>query len=174
MSSIETSNINNLSQVKHIDGKTRATKRSSSEPRRGRKSKNESFQDPLSRPHYKRGENMYKISKSSSFQDHQPNSFQDHLKRQTNANTQNKLISRPSFKTLDRTNGTNGQQSSFQYPLSRPLIQSITEWVKKLNSKYYTPPNEQTKVISDPVKATKDQPWEESTVAPHPASTQYT
>ena len=71
---------------------------------------------------------------------------------------ENKLISRPSFKTLDRTNDTYGNQSSFQDHLSRPLIQSITNRVKELNPKYYLPTNEHTKVISDPVKAIKDQP----------------
>ena len=51
-----------------------------------------------------------------------------------------------------------GKLSSFQDPLSRPLIQSITKRVKKLNSKYYVPTNEQTKVISEPVRALRDQP----------------
>ena len=47
VSSIETIQTNNLSQVKCIDGKTWPVNSSSSEPRRGRKSRNESFQDLL-------------------------------------------------------------------------------------------------------------------------------
>ena len=43
VSSIETIQTNNLSQVKHIDGKTRTVNRSSSEPRQGRKNRNDSF-----------------------------------------------------------------------------------------------------------------------------------
>ena len=83
---------------------------------------------------------------------------------------QNKLISRPSFKTLERTNGMYGKLSSFQDPLLRPLIQSITDRVKKLNSKYYIPTNKQTKIISEPARALKDQPQEELAVAPLQAS----
>ena len=83
---------------------------------------------------------------------------------------QNKLISRPSFKTFDAHNGTYGNKSSFQDPLSRPLIQSITNRVKALNSKYYLPTHEHTKVILDPEKALRDQPKEESAVAPQQAS----
>ena len=83
---------------------------------------------------------------------------------------QNKLTSRPSSKTLERTNGMYGKLSSFQDPPSRPLIQSITQRVKQLNSKYYTPTNEQTKIISEPVRALRDQPQDESSVAPLQAS----
>ena len=50
-----------------------------------------------------------------------------------------------------------GKFSSFQDPLSRPLIQSITNRVRKLNSKYYLPTNEQTKIVSEPVRALRDQ-----------------
>ena len=59
-----------------------------------------------------------------------------------------------------------GKLSSFQDPLSRPLIQSITQRVKKLNSKYFVPTNEQTKVISEPVRALRDHPQEELAVVP--------
>ena len=72
VSSIETIHTNNLSQVKHIDGKTCTVNRSSSEPRRGRKTRNESFQDLLSRPQSVTGQNEHKRTKTSSFQD--PNS----------------------------------------------------------------------------------------------------
>ena len=61
--SIETIQTNNLSQVRHIDGKTRHADRSSSEPRRGRKSKNESFQDLLSRPQSITGQNEHERTK---------------------------------------------------------------------------------------------------------------
>ena len=40
VSSIETIHTNNLSQVKHIDGRTQTVNRSSSEPRRGGKTRN--------------------------------------------------------------------------------------------------------------------------------------
>ena len=83
---------------------------------------------------------------------------------------QNKLISRPSLKTLEKTNGMYDKLSSFHDPLSRPLIQSITQRVKQLNSKYYIPTKEQTKVISEPVRALRDQPQDESAVAPLQAS----
>ena len=69
MSSIETAKTNNLSQVKYIDGKTRSGNRSSSEPRRGRKSRNASFQDPLSRPQSITGQNENERTKLCSFQD---------------------------------------------------------------------------------------------------------
>ena len=75
---------------------------------------------------------------------------------------QNKLISRPSFKTLASHNSTYGNKNSFQDLLSRPLYQSIANRVKGLNSKYYLPTHEQTKVISDPEKALRDQPQEVS------------
>ena len=67
MSSVETIQTNNLSQVKHIDGKTRPANRSSSEPRRGRKGRNESFQDLLSRPQSVTGQNEHERTKMSSF-----------------------------------------------------------------------------------------------------------
>ena len=202
VSSVETIHTNNLSQVKHIDGKTWPENRSSSEPRRGRKGRNESFQDLLSRPQSITGQNKHERTKTSSFQDpnfrsqhmHGKNhwkqskssSFQDHhpqqqsqkwqnefLSRPHLASTQkgqNKLISTPSFKTLDTHNSTYGNKSSFQDLFSRPLIQSIANRVKNLNSKYYLPTHEHTKVISDPEKALRDQPWEQSAVAPQQAS----
>ena len=46
----------------------------------------------------------------------------------------------------------------------------MTKRVKKLNSQYMTPTNENTKVISDPEKAKRMHPQKESTVAPHKAS----
>ena len=82
----------------------------------------------------------------------------------------NKLISRPSFKTLERTNGMYAKLSSFQDPLSRPLIRSITQRVKQLNSKYYIPTNKQTKIVSEPVTALREQLQDESAVAPLQAS----
>ena len=48
MFTIETVQANNLSRVKHIDGKTRTANRSSSQPRGGRKPRNDSFQDLFS------------------------------------------------------------------------------------------------------------------------------
>ena len=51
-----------------------------------------------------------------------------------------------------------GNKNSFQDLLSRPLYQSIANRVKGLNSKYYLPTHEHTKVISDPEKALRDQP----------------
>ena len=65
VSSIETVKTNNLSQVKYIDGKTRPGNRSSYEPRKGRKSRNESFQDPLSRPQSVTGQNEHERTKTS-------------------------------------------------------------------------------------------------------------
>ena len=69
VSSIKTNQTNNLSWVHHIDGKTWPAKRSSSEPKNGRKSNNELFQDPLSRPQSITGQNMNERTKLSSFQD---------------------------------------------------------------------------------------------------------
>ena len=192
MSSIETVKTNNLSQVKYIDGKTWPGNRSSSEPRRGRKSRNKSFQDPLSRPQSVTGQNENKRTKPCSFQDpkfqsehtngktthiwSKSSSFQDHHPWQQAhkwQNDQNKLISRPSFKTIDKHNGNNGKLSSFQDPLSRPLLQGITQRVKNLNPKYYLPTNEHTKVISDPGRVLRDQPQVESTVAPHSSASRF-
>ena len=42
--------------------------------------------------------------------------------------------------------------------------------VKELNSKYYVPTSEQTKIISEPVRALRDQLQDESAVAPLQAS----
>ena len=50
------------------------------------------------------------------------------------------------------------------------MIQSITQRVKQLNPKYYLPTNEQTKIISEPVRALRDQPQDESAAAPLQAS----
>ena len=69
VSSIKTKQTKNLSRVHHIDGKTQPAKRSSSEPKSGRKSNNKSFQDPLSRPQSVTGQNMNERTKMSSFQD---------------------------------------------------------------------------------------------------------
>ena len=52
----------------------------------------------------------------------------------------------------------NDKKSSFQDLLSRPLIQSIKQRVKELNSKYYLPTNKQTKIVSEPVRALRDKP----------------
>ena len=69
VSSIETIHTNNLSQVKHIDGRTRTVNRISAEPSRGRKTRNDSFQDLLSRPQSDTSQNEHKRTKMSSFQD---------------------------------------------------------------------------------------------------------
>ena len=110
------------------------------------------------------GKNTHIQSKSSSFQDHHPwqqaqkwqmikiSSFQD-----------------PHFKTFDKHNGNHGKLSSFKDPLSRPLLQGITQRVRNLNLKYYLPTHEHTKVITDPGRVLRDQPQVESTVAPQSA-----
>ena len=157
VSSIETEQTNNLFQVHNIDGKTRWSPRSSSEPKSSRRSKSESFQDPLSRPQSITGQNEHERTEMSSFQDpkHQTehpygknshiqsksSSFQDHHPWWQEEKWQNKLI-------------------------SRPLIQSISKRVKELNSKYYLPTNEQTQIVSEPARALRDQPQEESAEAP--------
>ena len=185
VSSVETVKTNYLSQVKYINGKMWQGNTSSSEPRRERKSGNESFQNPLSRPQSVTGQNEHERTKTCLFQD--PNfqsehmygknthirskssSFQDHhpwQQAQKWQNDQNKLISRPSFKTLDKHNGNHGKLSPFQDPLSRPLLQGITQRVRNLNPKYYLPTNEHTKVITDPGRVLRDQPQVEFTVAP--------
>ena len=69
MSTIEIHQANNLSRVTHINGKTRTAHRSSSEPGRGRKPRNHSFQDPLSRPQSNTGQNEHQMTKLCSFQD---------------------------------------------------------------------------------------------------------
>ena len=50
--------------------------------------------------------------------------------------------------------------------ISRPFIQSMMKRVRELNSKYYLPTNEQTQIISEPARALRDQPQEESAEAP--------
>ena len=50
------------------------------------------------------------------------------------------------------------------------MIQSISKRVKELNPKYYLPTNEQTQIVSEPVRALRDQPQEESAEAPLQAS----
>ena len=53
---------------------------------------------------------------------------------------------------------------------SRPLTQSMTKQVRELNPKYYLPTNEQTQIISEPARALRDWPKEESAEAPLQAS----
>ena len=67
MSSIKTEQTNNLFQVYNIDGKTRQSKRSSSEPKSGRRSKSESFQDSLSRPQSVTGQNEHERTEQVPF-----------------------------------------------------------------------------------------------------------
>ena len=50
------------------------------------------------------------------------------------------------------------------------MIQSISKRVQELNSKYYLPTNEQTQIISEPARALRDRPQEESAEAPLQAS----
>ena len=161
MSSLETEQTNNLFQVHNIDGKTWQLTRSSSEPKNGRRCKSESFQDPLSRPQSITDQNEHERTEMSSFQDpkhwkehlygknthiwSKSSSFQDHHPWQQEEKWQNKLI-------------------------SRPLIQSISKRVKELNPKYYLPINEQNQIISEPARALRDWPQEESAEAPLQAS----
>ena len=148
MSSIETGQTNNLFQVHNIDGKTQQSEWSSSEPKSDRRSKS-SWSTA--------GQNEHERTETSSFQDpkHQMehpygkntriwskySSFQDHSPWWQEQKRQNKLI-------------------------SRPLIQSISKWVKELNLKYYLPTNKQTQIVSEPVRALRDRSQEESTEAP--------
>ena len=69
VSSIETVKTNNLYQIRYINGKTRPANRNKSKPRRERKSRNKSSQDPLSRPQSNKGQNKNKRTKPCSFQD---------------------------------------------------------------------------------------------------------
>ena len=148
VSSIETDQTNNLFRVHNIDGKTQWLKWSSSEPKSNRRSKSSWSAT---------GQNEQERTEMSSFQDpkHQmehpyskntciqskSSSFQDHPPQWQEQKLQNKLI-------------------------SRPLIQSISKRVQELNPKYYLPTNEQTQIISEPARALRDWPQEESTEAP--------
>ena len=136
VSSIETNQTNNLSQVHHIDGKTsmqKEAKRSSSEPKSSRKSNNKSFQDPLSRPQSITGQNMNERTKTGSFQDpkcqtehaygkndwhwSKSRSFQDHHPWQhSRKNDKTSSFQDPNWQVLKRN-----KISSFQDLLSRPL-----------------------------------------------------
>ena len=175
MSSIETIHTNNLSQVKHIDGRSRSVNRSRSESIRGRKHKGDSFQDPsptLARMGIKGPKQVpFKMPfhdpstwavrtvgneanrapfKTLVYTPSRKNAKQVPFKTQSvgTQKGQNKLISRP-FKTLASPNGMYDNKSSFQ-DLSRPLYQTIANRVKALNSEYYLPTHKHTKVITDP------------------------
>ena len=151
MSIIETKQTNNLFWVHNIDGRRWQTKQSSSETKNGRRSKSESVT----------GQNEWERTKTSSFQDpkrqmkhpygtnnciqSKSSSFQDQNPQWREEKWQNKLI-------------------------SRPLIQSMMKRVRELNSKYYLPTNEQTQIVSEPARALRDWPQEESMEAPLQAS----
>ena len=100
---------------------------------------------------------MNERTKTSSFQD--PKCQSEHTYGKNNQH-------RSKSSSFQDHHPQKRQSSSFQDPLSRPLIQSITQRVKQLNSKYYIPTNEQTKIISEPVRALRDQPQDEPAVAP--------
>ena len=118
VSSIKTTPVNNLTRINHIDGKTWPAKRSSSEPRRGRKSKKESFQDILSRPQSITGQNKHEKTKPCSFQDpkfwsnhtysrndqkrSKSSSFQDHHPWQQSQKWQNEFPSTPQTASTER------------------------------------------------------------------------
>ena len=53
-------------------------------------------------------------------------------------------------------NRTHSNFSSFQDQNPRPLMQSMTKRVRELNSKYYLPTNEQTQIVSEPVRALRE------------------
>ena len=117
MSSIETNLTNNLSQVHHLDGKTRPAKRSSSEPKSSRKSNRKSFQDPLSRPQPITGQNMNERTKPSSFQD--PKCQTEHMNGKNNQHWSKSS----SFQDhIPWQHPQKWQKGSFQDLLSRPLI----------------------------------------------------
>ena len=161
MSSIETMQTNNLFQVHNIDGKTWRSKQSSSEAKSGRRSKSESFQDPLSRPKSVTGQNECERTEMNSFQD--PRHQTEHLYSK-NTHIQSKSSSFQDHNPW-------WQEEKWQNKLiSRPLIQSIMKQVKELNPKYYLPTNKQTQIISEPARALRDWPQEESTEAPLQAS----
>ena len=148
MSSIETIHTNNLSQVKNIDGKTWTVIRSSSEPRRGRKGRNESFWDLLSRSQSENSQNEHKRTKTSSFQD--PNSQSQHMYGKNDWKRANLVP----FKTIIQdTNWRNDKMSSFQDPnwqvckkdkissfqdlLSRPLLHTMLCMAIKIHFKTF-------------------------------------
>ena len=128
VSSIETNLTNNLPRIHHIDGKTQPARRSSSELRSSRKSKNESFQDPLSRPQSVTGQNTNERTKLSSFQDpkrqvdhiysknnwhrSKSSSFQDHNTMTASTETTERAHFKTSFKTLDTEHHRNESKNS--------------------------------------------------------------
>ena len=71
---------------------------------------------------------------------------------------------------ITETHDHNISKGSFQDLLSRPSFKTMEKWVKKLNSHYMTPTNENTKAISDPEKTKRMQLQNESTVAPQKVS----
>ena len=143
MSSIKADQTNNLFRVHNIDGKTRRSKRSSSEPEsdrwrkssestRGQNEDRWTNTSPKHQTEHPYGTNNHIQSNSSSFQVQNP--WQEEKR-------QNKLI-------------------------SRPLIQSMMKQVRELNSKYYLLTNEQTQIVSEPARALRDRPQGESAEVP--------
>ena len=102
----------NLSRICNIDGKVWPSKWSSSESKNSTTSNGESFQDPKHQKEHPYSKSNRIQSNSSSFQDQNPWRVEE--------KQQNKLISRPS-------------------------IRSMTKRVQELNLKYYLLTNEQTK-----------------------------
>ena len=148
VSSIESNQTNNLVRVHNIDGKTQQPKRSSSEPKSDRRRR--SSKPASSQIEYRQTKSSPKHQTEHPYSTHNricsnSSSFQDQNPQREEVKWQNMLI-------------------------SRPLTQSMMNRVKELNPKYYLPTNEQTQIVSEPVRALRDWPKEDSAEAPLLAS----
>ena len=143
VSSIEVDQSNNLFWVHNIDGKTWWPKCSSSKPKsdRWRKSSEST-----------RGQNEYRWTEMSlKHQMEHPYSTNNHIWGNSS-----------SFQDQNPWREERQQNKL----ISRPLIQSMTKRVKELNLKYFLLTNKQTQIVSEPVRALKVWPQEESAEAP--------
>ena len=141
---IEMEKTNNLSWIHNIDGKVQPSKQSSSKGKNSKMSNGESFQDPNKESHFKT-----------------PN-----IKRSTHTV---KIITYEAILAHFRTKIHDVEEKWQNKLISRPLIWSMMKRVEELNPKYYLLTNEQTKIVSEPARALRDGPQDEST-APLKAS----